>query len=128
MIANILTFDIEGFIEAAHDSVTVPNRYVSKSLEAEEIEVNTLEILNVLAEFGQQATFFSLGRIARDMPGLVRRIAEAGHEIGCHSFNHRRLFSFGRPQVERFLGDAKRALEDASGQRIYGFRAPDFSI
>lgn len=126
--ANLLTFDIEGFVESSHDSMTVPGRYVSESREAEEIEVNTLEILEVLAGFGQHATFFILGRIARDMPALVRRIAEAGHEIACHSFNHRRLFYFSRPEVRRFLGDAKRALEDASGQQVCGFRAPDFSI
>ena len=83
--SNILTFDIEGFIEAAHDSMEIPSKYVSLESEKEEIWVNTLEILDLLAEFDQKATFFILGRIARDMPHLVQQIADAGHEIACHS-------------------------------------------
>lgn len=127
-VANLLTFDIEGFIEASHDSMHVPVTYLSPVAEAEEIEANTLDILELLAEFNQKATFFILGRIARDMPHLVREIATQGHEIGCHSFHHRRLFHFDRPEVERFLLEAKQKLEEASAQRVYGFRAPDFSI
>lgn len=127
-ILNLLTFDIEGFIEASHDSMYVPTIYVSPERESEEIEVNTAETLELLAEFDQRATFFILGRIARDMPSLVRRIADGGHEIACHSFHHRRLFQFPRFEVETFLREAKSALEDVSGKRVYGFRAPDFSI
>ncbi|MBI2524628.1 MAG: polysaccharide deacetylase family protein [Candidatus Rokubacteria bacterium] len=128
MVANLLTFDIEGFIEASHDQMHVPAKYISEVGEAREIEVNTLKILELLEEFDQRATFFVLGRIGRDMPGLVRRIAAGGHEIACHSFDHRRLYGFPRPEVERFLVAAKRALEDASGRPVHGFRAPDFSI
>lgn len=125
---NMLSFDIEGFIEASHDSMHVPPECISATREAEEIEINTLEIVDLLAETGQRGTFFILGRIARDMPRLVRRIADAGHEIGCHSYYHRRLFQFDRPQTRRFLVEARHALEDAAGQRVCGFRAPDFSI
>ena len=80
--ANLLTFDIEGFIEASHDSMAVPSECISAERESEEIRVNTLEIVDVLAQAGQTGTFFILGRIARDMPALVREIASAGHEIG----------------------------------------------
>jgi len=125
---NLLTFDIEGFVESSHDSMHVPEKYVSEQLEAEEIEINTLEILSVLAESNQKATFFILGRIARDMPRLVKQIADDGHEIGCHSFHHRRLFQFQEREVRQFLSDAKRYLEDSSGKPVIGFRAPDFSI
>ena len=89
---NLLTFDIEGFIEASHDSMYVPPKYISASRETREIEVNTTAILELLAQFDQKATFFILGRIARDMPRLTRSIAAAGHEIGCHL----NTFSFTR--------------------------------
>lgn len=125
---NLLSFDIEGFIEASHDSMHVPPECISASAESREIEVNTLDILDLLRETGHKGTFFILGRIARDMPRLVRQIADEGHEIACHSYEHRRLFHFGEPETRAFLTDAKRLLEDASGQRVYGFRAPDFSI
>jgi polysaccharide deacetylase family protein (PEP-CTERM system associated) len=125
---NLLTFDIEGLVEASLESMIVPPECISVERENEEVRVNTLEILDLLAETGHTGTFFVLGRIARDMPGLVREIADAGHEIGCHSFHHRRLFNFGRPETRQAVADAKHMLEDACGHRVYGFRAPDFSI
>lgn len=126
--ANLLTFDIEGFIEASYDSVNVPQKYCSSRDEAHEILTNVEAILDLLGESRQGATFFILGRIARDMPALVRRIAEGGHEIACHSLTHDRLFKFDRATTEERLRDAKRYLEDASGGEVIGFRAPDFSI
>ncbi len=128
---NMLTFDIEGFIESSHESMRVPAQCISERLEAEEIEANTGSILDLLEEFGQKATFFILGRIARDMPRLVRRIADAGHEIGCHSLFHKRLYNFQRDEVAAFLDEAKRRLEDASGQaciRISRTRFLDYQI
>lgn len=127
-VPNLISFDIEGFIEATHDIMEVPKKYLCKAEEEKEIEANTLSILEILNLHEQKATFFILGRIARDMPALVRRIANDGHEIGCHSFNHRRLYNFTRSEVKGFLSDAKNYLEDAIGKPVYGFRAPDFSI
>lgn len=128
IINNLLTFDIEGFIESSHDIMSVPSKYISKELEFKEIEVNTMKIIEILSDLDQKATFFVLGRIARDMPSLVRRIASEGHEIGCHGFYHRRLFNYSREETFKLLSDAKHALEDVTGKPIYGFRAPDFSI
>jgi len=125
---NLLTFDIEGFIEASHDSLDVPGDYVSSHRQQEEIEVNTGAILELLAAAKQRATFFVLGRIARDLPALVRQIVGAGHELACHSLQHRRLYHFTAGEVRSFLSEAKHVLEDVSGQRVQGFRAPDFSI
>ena len=47
---NLLTFDIEGFIEASHDSMYVPPKYISASRETREIEVNTTAILELLGD------------------------------------------------------------------------------
>jgi polysaccharide deacetylase family protein (PEP-CTERM system associated) len=127
-IDNILSFDIEGFLEASEEVLDVPAKYRSASEEAREVEVNTMKIVEVLAEAGVRATFFILGRIARDMPRFVRTIAEAGHEIGSHSFLHRRLFNLSPDVARAAVRDSKRALEDASGSPVVGFRAPDFSI
>jgi polysaccharide deacetylase family protein (PEP-CTERM system associated) len=127
-VVNLLTFDIEGFIEASQYTMQVPSKYISDELEREEIEVNTAGILDVLQEAGQVATFFVLGRIARDLPGLVRRIVDAGHELGCHGFYHRRLGDYGPDQLRQLVGDAKSRLEDIAGMPVQGFRAPDFSI
>lgn len=125
---NLLTFDIEGFVESSLESLAVPEKYQNVANETREIETNTLAILDVLAELKQKGTFFILGRIARDLPGLVKKIASDGHEIGCHSLEHKRLYNFPEADVKEIVTSAKKYLEDVSGKPVRGFRAPDFSI
>lgn len=125
---NLLSFDIEGFIESSHDLMTVPPQYLDEPKENEEIIVNTQAYLDLLDEHQQKGTFFVLGRIGRDLPKLVAEIASRGHEVGCHSFHHRRMYDFDAKAVQTFLADARKCLEDAAGTPIRGFRSPDFSI
>lgn len=89
---------------------------------------NTRRVLELLDRFGAKATFFVLGWVAEREPQLVREISSAGHELGCHSYLHRRV---SRLTPEEFREDTRRALaviEDASGKKIRGYRAPTFSI
>lgn len=125
---NIASFDIEGFVESSLDVMSVPERYFSQDGERHQIEKNTDDILEVLAEADCRATFFILGRIARDIPSLVARIARAGHEIACHGLFHRRLYNLEDKEAKESISAAKTYLEDAGGTAVYGFRAPDFSI
>jgi polysaccharide deacetylase family protein (PEP-CTERM system associated) len=127
-LTHLVSFDIEGFVEASHDSFRVPEKYISEPAERREIHENTEVILDILDECQVSATFFMLGRLGRDMPGLVREVAERGHEIAAHSFTHRRLYLFDRPGAQEQLRLAKDQLEQACGAKVVGFRAPDFSI
>jgi polysaccharide deacetylase family protein (PEP-CTERM system associated) len=85
-------------------------------------------VLEVLAEAGVKGTFFFLGRIAKDIPLLIKKTAQAGHEIGCHNYAHLRVFGIDKNEFKEKIGAAKKDIEDISGQEVYGFRAPDFSI
>jgi polysaccharide deacetylase family protein (PEP-CTERM system associated) len=127
-VANMISFDIEGQAEALDGVVQVPERHLREGFQEREIEANTRILLDFLGARDQKATFFILGRIAREMPGLVRAIADAGHEIACHSFHHRRLYHYGVAEVTALIREAKQRLEDASGKPAFGFRAPQFSI
>lgn len=49
---------------------------------------STPAVLGVLAQYQVQATFFMLGERAQQYPALVRQVAQAGHAIGNHSWNH----------------------------------------
>jgi polysaccharide deacetylase family protein (PEP-CTERM system associated) len=91
-------------------------------------EVGVERLLDALAEADSRATFFFLGEVATTQPGLVRRVASAGHEIACHSFHHTLLYEQSRAEVARDLGRARSALSDLSGQPVDGFRAPSWSI
>lgn len=69
----------------------------------------TPAVLDALAAHGAQATFFAIGRSLAEQPGLARRIAAEGHELGNHSWEHSRWKHFfstaaQHEQIERGAG------------------------
>jgi hypothetical protein len=95
-VMNAFSIDVEGFVESNVQSFHIPDEYINQSAENQEIERNTDVLLQVFDEANVKATFFFLGRIARDIPGLVRKVAQAGHEIGCHTSPASRFTVSGR--------------------------------
>lgn len=85
-------------------------------------------ILALLAETKHKATFFTVGELARAYPELIARIAEQGHELGCHSDRHLPLNELGRDGFKHDLEANRRALMAAGVTDIRGFRAPLFSL
>lgn len=92
------------------------------------IERNTERLLTAFADADAQATFFVVGWIAERYPALIARIAAAGHEIGCHSYWHRPVFGLTAAEFREDTRRAKAVIEDAVGQGVQGYRAPNFSI
>jgi hypothetical protein len=87
-------------------------------------------LLDLLAAEGCTITFFVVGADAA-VPGnapYLRMIADRGHEIGNHSFQHECwLDSYTRQELEDDLSAAEQAIEAATGQRPSGFRGPGYS-
>lgn len=127
-IINCLSVDVEGFVESNVQSFHIQEKYIDKTRGNYEIERNTSFLLELLSDTDIKATFFFLGRIAKDIPNLVKKAAQSGHEIACHSFEHVRIFGMRKNEFKEKLVVAKKRLEDVSGRLVYGFRAPDFSI
>jgi polysaccharide deacetylase family protein (PEP-CTERM system associated) len=125
---HCLSIDVEGFCEGVAEAVAVPAARVESAAEREEVAANVDEILEWLDGRGVKATFYTLGVIAESVPRVIRRIAEAGHEVGSHSHHHRRLFNLEPAAAREAITRSKKALEDAGGVPVHGFRAPDFSI
>lgn len=92
------------------------------------VAVNTHRILDLLDQFGRKATFFVLGWVAQKAPGLVREIAERGHEVASHGFSHELVYHQSEQAFREDVRKAKRLLEDLSGQNVLGYRAPSFSL
>lgn len=92
------------------------------------VAYNTGKVLDLFGETGVKATFFTLGWVAERNPALIRRIAEEGHEVASHGWDHDRVFTMTADAFRADLKRARSALEDASGQRVTGYRAPSFSI
>ena len=92
------------------------------------VEKNTLKILEILNQFNIKATFFTLGWIAENHPSLIQQIHLDGHEIACHSYSHRLVYNL---TPEEFLHDTKKSkdiLEQLTGTKVNGYRAPSYSI
>ena len=89
---------------------------------------NTHKMLELFARLTIRGTWFVQGLVARRYPELVKKIAAAGHEVGCHAHTHRPLFTMSDAQLRDEIRQSRAALEDCGGSPVVGFRAPDFSI
>jgi len=88
-------------------------------------------ILDFLGKRGQKITFFVVGQDAA-LPknySAIRSIAEAGHEVGNHSFNHEPwLHLYSEQQIMQELSQAEENIERVTGQKPVGFRGPGYSL
>lgn len=84
----------------------------------------TPRLLDILAAHDLRATFFLVGRYAQAEPALVRRIVEAGHRIGNHSWCHPNLALTASSRVREELDHTSRTLEEIAGAPIRLFRPP----
>jgi polysaccharide deacetylase family protein (PEP-CTERM system associated) len=85
-------------------------------------------LLGLFAEHSVRATFFILGEIAAEYPSLVKLIASGGHEVGVHGYNHDQIFKLSPERAREDIRRAKDLIEQVSGEPVYGFRAPAFSV
>jgi polysaccharide deacetylase family protein (PEP-CTERM system associated) len=92
------------------------------------VERNCEAILEMFGKAGAKATFFTLGWVAERNGAMMRRIADAGHEIASHGWDHQRVFNLGEAAFAADVARARAVLEDTTGARISGYRAPSFSI
>jgi len=125
-IVNALSFDIEDWfhmveIAAVSDPQTWPDL---DSI----VERYTEWIVQTVTEAKMRATFFMLGWIAARYPKLVKLIADSGHELGTHSYWHRKVYELTPATFTEDMKQSIDAIESAGGKRVLGFRAPSFSI
>jgi peptidoglycan/xylan/chitin deacetylase (PgdA/CDA1 family) len=85
-------------------------------------EPYTSQVLDILKTFGVRATFFLVGENVERFPGVVKRTAEEGHEIGNHGYDHSvlpiRSPAYIRDQIVRTHG----LIEQITGARPRLFR------
>lgn len=119
---NILTFDIEEWaLEINRKDGIRPERMAEYDRLLE-------ELLQLMAARNLHATCFCTGQMAEAFPQIVRRLANAGHEIACHSHVHTWCNKMSREQLQEDTHAAVDALEQCIGQKVKGYRAPAFSI
>lgn len=117
---NIYLFSVD--LEDVRFQVKDGRRY------RERVPENTRRYLEWLKKHDCRCTFFAVGDVAEAYPALIKEIVAAGHEIGCHTFNH---IPLDRQTPDEFKSDLTRNVESllkAGVKDVRGFRAPIFSL
>lgn len=118
---NILSFDIEEwFLEK--------NFFGNRKEKYQAFDHYLNEILDNLEKRQKKATFFCVGGMAREFPEVIRRIADKGHEIGCHSDQHIWITKLTKEEFRTDTISAIDTLEQCIGEKVLSYRAPAFSI
>jgi polysaccharide deacetylase family protein (PEP-CTERM system associated) len=123
---NIMTVDVEDWFHI----LEVEGGYGRddwSTLESR-VEHNTDRLLSIFDDAGTKATLFVVGWVAERHPALIRRMAEAGHDIGSHSYWHEVVGRHDRASLSADLGRSRLLLEDLAGAPVRAFRAPGASI
>jgi len=123
---NAFSVDVEDWYQVSDFEAVVEfgawDRYESRVVR------NTERVLALLEEHHVKGTFFVLSWNAERHPELVRRIADAGHEIASHGYRHRLIYEQTRAEFRDDIMRSKKILEDATGTAVLGYRAPSFSL
>lgn len=126
VIANGLSVDVEDWFQVgAFEDVIERDSWSTLD---NRVERNVHEILDLFDEAKASATFFTLGWVAQRHGPLLREIAQRGHEIASHGWDHQRVFRMDRESFARDIERTRKTIQDCCGQRVDGYRAPSFSI
>ncbi len=125
-ITNYLTIDVEEHFQvAAFDDIIKPKDWQNHE---SRVVKNTKTILDILEKHKIKATFFIVGWTAERHPDMVREIDKQGHDIGCHSYMHKKIYDLAPEEFREDTIKAKAVLEKITGKKILGYRAPSYSI
>lgn len=123
---NAISVDVEDYFHvSALEKVIGQRQWASCE---HRVEANTDKLLDLFADADVRATFFFLGWVAERFPQLLRRVVQAGHEIGSHGYNHVQVRDQDRGAFREDVLRTKALLEDIAGVLVNGYRAASFSI
>lgn len=126
MTKPLFTVDVEESFHAAAVEPFVPR--ARWGAEPSRVDRGVGRLLDLLARHGAKGTFFTLGIVAERTPEVVKRIAEAGHEVASHGWSHRSVTRLTPSQFREEVARSRDALSAITGKPVLGYRAPNFSI
>lgn len=122
----LLSFDIEDWFHVENLKQAI-NR---EEWDGQKLRVigSTQRLLKLLDSYGFKATFFVLGWVAEKVPQLICEIHKLGHEIASHGYAHELIYKLTQSEFRKDVKKSKKILEEITGQKVLGYRAPSFSI
>ena len=117
---NIFLFSVD--LEDVRDFIPDGHQY------REAVPQNTLRYLDWLDKVKASATFFVVGKTARDYPDLIREIIKRGHEIACHTDTHLHLTKISEADFRQDCDSFLNTMTKLGATSVKGFRAPTFSM
>lgn len=122
----LITVDVEDWFQVENLRPAFPiETWDSHELR---LEKSIHHLLDLFEQHNIQATFFVLGWIAERLPKLVNEIHSRGHEIGSHGYKHELCPGLSCTTLREDIIRSKSILEDITGQSVFGYRAPSFSV
>ena len=123
-VFNFLTFDVEEWFEAEIPqkklrSIPDQNTDIEKKIDLFIEICNRLDI---------KSTCFVIGELAYNKPHLVKKLHINGHEIASHSYSHKMICTMTPAEFRSDLHKSVKILENLTGIKVKGFRAPAWSI
>ena len=105
-------------------SVEREDKVVSISFDCAWGTEHTDDILNALRVSNVRATFFMVEFWVEKYPEFVKKIDEAGHEIGTHSSTHSYMSKQNAEEIKLELSTSSEAIEKITGKKVELFRPP----
>jgi polysaccharide deacetylase family protein (PEP-CTERM system associated) len=120
-IQHIFTVDVEDWYHGVADE------QLRQSAERR-LHYGLGSLLDILEEYNAKGTFFWLAPAAAEHPDLVRKVAQAGHELGCHGWSHELIYTMSPTRFREETKRARDTIADLTGKPVRAYRAPYFSI
>lgn len=123
---HALSFDVEEHFQVS--AFWSPTRRQQWDRLESRVEQNTIRLMELLARFDTKATFFVLGWVAEQHPGIIKELVKQGHEVASHGYGHELVINQTDSEFRQDIRRSKHILEDLTGEMVLGYRAPSFSI
>ena len=85
---------------------------------------SSLQILDTLKKYDIKATFFMLGSMVDTYPDVVKKISEAGHDIGNHTYDHKDLTTLDEASIKQEIDSTNQKIEKITGKKPELLRPP----
>jgi polysaccharide deacetylase family protein (PEP-CTERM system associated) len=121
---NFLTFDIEEWYHVNYQGIDTTSYQGS----ATNLESLVDRLIDICGEHGVRTTCFVLGAVGKQTPSVVKKLHAHGHEIASHGYGHESVYAMTPDQFRADLQRSCDILENLTGEKVLGFRAPSFSI